>query len=125
MSRLLISEEPLIINADLAKSLNCVEAAAMLQQFHFWIIKPDAIEIENKKWHKASYEDLHKTFFWTSKSSLRKIISFMENIKIIISKEFDLTNNKKTKYYTIDYEELEKYCGKVRDSLLTDSKVVY
>ena len=107
-SSLLLTESPLCIQPTLAVAIGLNEAI-FLQQCHYWLNpKFNKNFIEGKYWvHKTLQQWAEEFPFWGDKT-IRRIISNLENLKIIIS---NVTSNgfTKTKFFTIDYEVLNEH----------------
>lgn len=107
MSKLLVNEHPLIVLPTLAAKIG-LKKAIMLQQIHFWITLPKAIEKEGRKWHYDTHASWLIQFpFWSLKTIKRLTISLRED-KLIIAKAFNAYKHDQTLWYTIDYDELLK-----------------
>ena len=109
----LIEDSPvLLLQPVLAKIIGLNEAIA-LQQIHYWI--------ENNK-EKKSEKHFHKGRYWTyntykewllelpfrSESTVKRTFKSLENMGILITGNFNKKGYDKTKWYTIDYKELNK-----------------
>lgn len=104
-SKLLLDEYPLIILPKLAVEIGLNEAV-ILQQMNYWLLKSDKIK-DNKKWTYGSYEYWSEQFPFWSVSTIRRTISNLEKKNLIISANYNRAGFDKTKWYTINYEELE------------------
>ncbi|NYE05731.1 hypothetical protein F4694_002506 [Bacillus niacini] len=112
MSTLLINEAPLVIVPSLAVKIGMNEAV-VLQQIHYWL-SISKRKIEGKKWVYNTYEDWQKQFPFWSISTIRRTFYSLEKSGIVISANWNALQLDKTKWYTIDYEQLlkiEKRCG--------------
>jgi len=109
MSKLLIEDENyLILFPILVKAFRCVNAALFLQGLHYRISSDKAPEREGKKWYYSTYHQWLKEFFWISKTTLRGVIKQLEDLNVIISKEFSTSDGDRTKWYTVNYDQLLK-----------------
>ncbi len=107
MSKLLVNEYPLIVLPTLAAKIGLKEAI-MLQQIHFWITLPKAIEKEDRKWHYDTYENWQVQFpFWCIRT-IKSISSSLRGQNLVITKAFNAYKHDHTLWYTIDYDELHK-----------------
>ena len=107
MSKLLINEHPLQVLPSLAVKIGLNEAI-FLQQLHYWLEK-SKIEKDGKKWVYNSFKDWQEQFPFWSISTLKRIVSNLENWRLI-EKFFSVDKNKKkVKHYTIDYEILSVF----------------
>jgi len=102
-----MNESPLCVQPSLAVAIGLNEAI-FLQQCHYWLNpKFNKNFIEGRHWvHKTLHQWSEQFPFWGEKT-IRRVISNLENLKIIIS---NVTSNgfKKTKFYTIDYDVLNE-----------------
>lgn len=107
MSKLLVNEYPLIVLPTLAAKIGLNEAI-MLQQIHFWISLPKAIEKEGRKWHYDSYDNWLIQFpFWCVRT-IKTISASLREDGLVIAKAFNAHKHDQTLWYTIDYEALKK-----------------
>jgi hypothetical protein len=108
-SRLLINESPLMVMPSLAKTIG-INEAVILQQIHYWL-NPDHNKnyYDNKHWVYNSYDDWLKQFKFMSKSTLRRAIAKLESFKILFSQKVHSKKSDHTKWYTIDYDKLNKF----------------
>lgn len=109
MSKLLLNEQPLLIMPKLAQKIGLNESI-IVQQIHYWN------EI-NKKANKNFYEGYYWTFntydqwleqfpFWSEKT-LRRTITKLENIGLVVTANYNKLKIDRTKWYRIDYKMLE------------------
>lgn len=106
MSKLLINENPLQVLPSLAVAVGLNEAI-VLQQMHYWLGKKSHVR-NGQKWVYNSYAEWQKQFPFWSESTIKRAILSLEKQGIIISKNFNKAKFDKTKWYRIDYKELEK-----------------
>lgn len=106
-SKLLISESPLQVLPSLAAKIGLNEAL-MLQQIHYWISNELNQNIKNDRiWVYNTYSEWLKQFpFWSYRTIERTILS-LESKKLITSGTFNKLSRDRTKWYTINYDELE------------------
>ena len=114
--KLLIDEPPLQILPSLAVLIGLNEAIA-LQQLHYWIINKNrkgertAHLIEGHWWVYNSYDGWQKDFpFWSTTTIKRAFLS-LEKLKLVISRQFEQAEREMRKWYTINYDELERLNG--------------
>ena len=106
MSKLLIHEAPLQILPTLALKLGLNEAL-VLQQLHYWLNQSNKI-IDNKPWIYNTYQDWLEQFpFWSDKT-LRRIFSNLKEKGLVESAYHSSHKSNRTKWYTLNYAELEK-----------------
>jgi uncharacterized phage protein (TIGR02220 family) len=104
MSTLLINEAPLMIVPSLAVKIGMNEAV-VLQQIHYWL-RISKHSIEGKKWVYNSYEDWQKQFPFWSISTIRRTFYSLEKSGVVVSDNWNAMKLDKTKWYTINYEQL-------------------
>lgn len=107
MSRLLVNEYPLLVAPTLAAKIGLNEAI-MLQQIHFWINLPKAIQKEGRRWHYDTYDNWAIQFPFWSLSTINRISKSLRDNKLIIAKALSSNKSDQTLWYTVDYEELKK-----------------
>lgn len=117
MSKLLVNEYPLIVLPTLAAKIGLNEAI-MLQQIHYWINLPKAIEKHGRRWHYDKYENWQLQFPFWSLSTIKRISKRLRELKVVIAKPLGSKSTDQTLWYTIDYKELTKIeltitCAKV------------
>lgn len=108
MSRLLIDEPPLQVLPSLAKEIGLNEAI-MLQQIHYWLLK-SGNEFEGSKWFYKTLEEWQTEFPFWSAMTIRRTLGSLEKQKIIKIGNFNKKKFDKTKWYTIDYERVNRRC---------------
>ena len=108
MSRLLIDEPPLQVLPSLARELGLNEAI-MLQQMHYWLIK-SSHEFEGVKWFYKTLEDWKTEFPFWSAMTIRRTLTNLEKQKVIRIGNFNKKKFDKTKWYTIEYQCVNRRC---------------
>jgi uncharacterized phage protein (TIGR02220 family) len=106
MNTLLINEAPLMIVPSLAVKIGMNEAV-VLQQIHYWL-GISKHKIEGKKWVYNTYEDWQKQFPFWSISTIRRTFYSLEKCGVVVSDNWNALKLDKTKWYTINYEQLVK-----------------
>lgn len=116
MSKLLYDEYPVLVPPTLAAKIGLNEAI-ILQQIHYWIeiYKKSKDKDEIKKhyhdgewWIFNTYEQWHEQFpFWYVRTIKTTISKLEKDYKIIKSGNYNTHGYDHTKWYTIDYEQLE------------------
>lgn len=109
MSNLLMNEVPLMVQPSLAAKIGLNEAL-FLQQVHYWISRSDKV-IDNKRWIYNSVDEWHKQFPFWSCATIKRTISNLEKKKLIISANYNRMSLDRTKWYSIDYEAVERLEG--------------
>ncbi|MEH7236395.1 DnaD domain-containing protein [Bacillus sp. JJ1562] len=102
---LLIEESPLLIIPSLATLIGLNESI-ILQQIHYWLKRTNNFRLD-RKWVYFTYDHLAKQIPFLSKSTIRRAISNLENDGLLSSDHFNKLKMDKTKWYTINYENLE------------------
>lgn len=106
MSNLLISESPLILLPTLAEKIGLNEAI-VLQQIHYWINPAyNKNFINNRYWVYNTYAGWGDKFKFWSLDTIKRTFTSLEHRKLILSGNFNTQAMDRTKWYTIDYEQL-------------------
>ncbi|POP35489.1 replication protein, partial [Blautia producta] len=114
MSNLLYNKRPLIVNPELSCIIGLNEAI-ILQQVHYWIEKKKESKIDfhdGRYWVYNTYEGWQNQFPFWSISTIRRTISKLEKIGLLLSGNYNRLGIDKTKWYTINYKlvnELKNY----------------
>jgi hypothetical protein len=108
-SKILFDEQPLVISPSLAQLVGLNESI-ILQQLHYWLGK-NPKEMDGRKWIYNTYDDWKEQFPFWSISTIRRVITTLENAGIILNANYNQRKFDKTKWYSIDYEKLEKSKG--------------
>ena len=115
MSKLLISEPPLVFQPTLAVVIGLNEAI-ILQQINYWIeIEKNSNKSDIAKkhfrhgrwWIYNTYDQWQDQFPYLSISTIKRSITRLEKIGLLISDKLNSKGYDQTKWYTIDYEVLE------------------
>lgn len=96
----------MVFQPKLAKLLGLSEAI-ILNQIHYWLEKKKNI-IDGRPWVYNTYENWQEQICFLSVSTIKKAIKKLENIGIVVAGNFNRSKIDKTKWYTIDYEVLQK-----------------
>lgn len=118
MSRLLINEPPLQVLPSLAKEIGLNEAI-MLQQMHYWLLKSDN-EFTGVKWFYKTLEEWQTEFPFWSAMTIRRTLGSLEKQKIIKIGNFNKKKFDKTKWYTIDYQRVNRRCVQNEQTMCAD-----
>ena len=118
MSRLLINEPPLQVLPSLAKEIGLNEAI-MLQQMHYWLLK-SANEFTGVKWFYKTLEEWQTEFPFWSAMTIRRTLGSLEKQKIIKIGNFNKKKFDKTKWYTIDYQRVNRRCVQNEQTMCSD-----
>lgn len=124
MNKLLLDDKPLIILPSLAEKVGLNESI-VLQQLHYWLMDSKHFH-DDHKWIYNTYSDWKKQFpFWSDKT-IRRTITKLENEGLIISGNYNKLPIDKTKWYRINYEQLEivtSPCGQNDQSMWSNCPV--
>ncbi|MGF6950932.1 putative phage protein (TIGR02220 family) [Neobacillus sp. B4I6] len=112
MSRLLITESPLMIIPSLAAKIG-VNEAVVLQQIHYWLGISKHV-IEERTWVYNTYEEWQKQLPFWSVSTIKRTIRSLEMMGLLLSNNWNEMKIDKTKWYSIDYEKVKE----LEDSIL-------
>ena len=105
-SKLLLDEYPLIVLPSLAVALGLNEAI-VLQQVHY-LLQISKHVIEGRKWVYNSYPNWCLIFPFLSERTIKRTIYALEEQGILLSDCFNKLKLDKTKWYSIDYDQLDK-----------------
>ncbi|AWO73905.1 replication protein [Geobacillus thermoleovorans] len=122
MATLLLDDQPLVILPQLAVAIGLNESI-VVQQLHYWLEKSENVH-DGYKWIYNTYEDWREQFPFWSESTIRRIITKLEKIGIIVSANFNRSRIDKTKWYRIDYDKLAEFTSSNQDEQTTDQNDV-
>lgn len=109
MSKLLINEQPLQFLPTLAKALGNSDKALILQQIQYWLNIPKVgKEADGRKWIRNTVEEWHKQFPWIASKTVQRCLKDLEGKGILLTNNLNKLKFDRTKWYTIDYNELDK-----------------
>ncbi|WP_225415853.1 conserved phage C-terminal domain-containing protein [Limosilactobacillus reuteri] len=114
MSKLLLDERPLQVQASLAKALKSLDEAVIIQQLHYWLQRSNLVR-ENHRWVYNSMADWNEQFPWLTRKTLTNKFNDLEKRGLIITGNYNKAAFDKTKWYRIDYDafsHLEQRLGK-------------
>ena len=104
MSKLLINENPIMIQPTLVMKLG-LNQAIIIQQVHYWLLKSPHIK-DGKRWIYNTYKDWKQQFpFWSEKTIMRTFLA-LEEEGYVVSANYNRMKIDKTKWYSIDYDKL-------------------
>ena len=113
MSKLLINENPIMIQPTLVMKLG-LNQAIIIQQVHYWLVKSPHIK-DGKRWIYNTYKDWKQQFpFWSEKTIMRTFLA-LEEEGYVISANYNRMKIDKTKWYSIDYDKL----AEIEEDLVT------
>ncbi|NJN38723.1 MAG: hypothetical protein HC790_08370 [Acaryochloridaceae cyanobacterium CSU_3_4] len=110
--KLIIDESPLIALPTLAELIG-LEEALVLQQIHYFLQRTTNI-IDGFRWVYNTYEQWKEVLPFLSLRSLRRIMTKLEDMKLIRSERLEAHNWYQRKWYTICYETLETLISSIR-----------
>jgi hypothetical protein len=115
---ILFTEQPLVLNVELARMIGLNEAI-VLQQVDYWIKinkKKDHNFREGSYWTYNTYEEWKEDNFpfWSIPTIQRTFSKLEKQGFLISSQKFNSHKAIKTKWYTINYELLEKKANEFR-----------
>lgn len=113
----LFSEHPLVIDVKLATVIK-LNPSIVLQQLNYWLHSSSAKKINGKLWIYNSVKDWNKQFPFWGINTVQRILDSLEEDGLIESGNFNRLKFDRTKWYTINYEELSKRMEKAG---MTDS----
>lgn len=96
MSKLLISEGPVMIIPSLAVKIGLNEAV-VLQQIHYWVSSSSNV-IKGRKWIFNTYKEWQKQLPFWSESTIKRTIRSLEDQGYLISANFNKLKIDKTKW---------------------------
>ncbi|MCA1029682.1 DnaD domain protein [Bacillus timonensis] len=111
MSHLLLQEHPLVVIPSLATTFGLNESI-VLQQIHYWLDKSKH-EHDGHKWIYNSYEEWQLQFPFWSVSTIRRTITKLEKLGLIVTGNFNRNKIDQTKWYRLNYEMFEQLIGAV------------
>src|SRR6476469_758071 len=106
MSKLLIQDKPIMILPSLAQKIGLNEAV-ILQQIHYWLVSSQH-EKEGRKWVYNTYKEWQLQMPFWSESTIKRTIKSLEDQGYLLSANFNRFKMDKTKWYTINYEKLDR-----------------
>lgn len=104
MSKLLISERPLMIIPSLALKIGLNEAI-ILQQIHYWVQKSKH-EHDGRKWVYNTYKEWQSQLPFWSESTIKRTIKSLQQQGYLLSANYNKSKLDQTKWYSIDYDKL-------------------
>ena len=109
MSKLLINENPIMIQPTLVMKLG-INQAIIIQQVHYWLVTSPHVK-DGKRWIYNTYKDWQKQLpFWSERTIMRTFLA-LEKEGYLISANYNRMKLDKTKWYSIDYDKLAELEG--------------
>lgn len=106
MNKLLIDDYPIQVLPKLAKEVGLNEAI-FVQQLHYWTNGKSGKLKDGKRWVYNTYKDWEENFPFWSNATIRRTIASCEKQNIIIVGNYNRAGFDKTKWYAVNYEEIE------------------
>lgn len=106
---LLINEPPLQVLPTLAVGIG-LNNAIVVQQVHYWL-RVSKNDRDGHKWVYKTIDEWNEEFPFWSKRTLERVIESLEDMKILVSSNYNKLRMDRTKWYRIDYENLNKCCN--------------
>lgn len=107
MSKLLLDDQPLIVLPKLATKIGLNESI-IVQQMHYWLTQKQNAR-DGYYWVYNTYPEWVKQFPFWSESTVKRAITNLQNLNILIVGNYNKLKIDKTKWYRINYDELMKY----------------
>lgn len=109
---ILLNSNPLVLDKKLAVILGLNEAL-VLEQIHYWL---EVNKKEKRNYHEGRYwtyntlNEWQEEFPFWSISTIKRIFKKLRDMKILEVGNFNVYQMGRTLWYTINYEELDKFC---------------
>jgi uncharacterized phage protein (TIGR02220 family) len=104
MSKLLISESPIMILPSLAVRIG-VNETVLLQQVHYWLVKSSHVK-EGRTWIYNTYRDWQEQLPFWSESTIKRAVKSLEEKGLLMTANWNKSKLDNTKWYSIDYQQL-------------------
>jgi hypothetical protein len=104
MSKLLISESPIMILPSLAVRVG-VNEAVLLQQVHYWLVKSSHVK-EGRTWIYNTYRDWQEQLPFWSESTIKRAVKSLEEKGLLMTANWNKSKLDNTKWFSIDYQQL-------------------
>jgi hypothetical protein len=105
MSRLLLSESPLVVLPSLACAIGLNEAI-ILQQVHYWL-SSSKTDVNGQKWVYNTVKQWADQFPFLSEQTIARALKTMRESGILIAEQLASDRFDKTLFYRINYDALE------------------
>ncbi len=113
MAKLLLNEQPLVVLPELACKIGLNEAI-ILQQLNYWLNKSSRSH-DGRLWVYNTYSDWQKQFPWWSLSTIKRSLSTLKKMGLIITGNYNLLPQDRTIWYTIDFDKINELANKEDD----------
>lgn len=112
MSKILVPDKPVQFLPKLAKEIG-VNEAIFLQQLHYWLTSSSAKEINGRLWVYNTQEEWQEQLSCFSFRTMQRIIKSCKDKGLIEFNTFNKLSYDRTKWYTINYDEIKKIEKKI------------
>lgn len=112
MSKILVPDKPVQFLPKLAKEIG-VNEAIFLQQLHYWLTSSSAKEINGRLWVYNTQEEWQEQLSCFSFRTMQRIIKSCKDKGLIEFNTFNKLSYDRTKWYTINYDEVKKIEKKI------------
>lgn len=103
---------PRVFLFEIAKVLQSVDLASILQQIHYWLENPRSGKWHHGlKWTYNTYEEWQEQFPWLSVHMVARLIRHLERLGLVISANLNRTRFYRRKWYTLDYQKILELTG--------------
>jgi hypothetical protein len=104
MAKLLLDENPLVIQPSLAAAVGLNEAIAV-QQLHYWLNKTDFC-LDGRRWVYNTMQEWHKQLFFWSLKTVDRTFKNLVQMGVVLVANYNRSKIDKTLWYSIDYDVL-------------------
>lgn len=104
---LMANDYPLIASPTIAKSYG-IAAATVLQKLHYCLQSNDTITYQNRRYWFHSYEQWAKTLGFYSVSTIKRAITILKQVGVLLIEKLSAKKWLQTNYYSIDYQKLNE-----------------
>lgn len=105
--KLLFDEPPVVFQPSLAVLLGGVNKAIVVQQLHYWLRQSQHWH-EGRPWVWNTYKDWHEQFPFIGVRTFERILPEMVREGLIVTANFNKAGFDKTKWYTLNYDALDR-----------------
>ena len=113
MNATLFDDFPILVDRVLAQNIGLNEAI-VIQQLHYWIMqnkRQNKNFYDGRYWTFNSFENWHKdTFYFWGLSTIKRTFKKLENEGLLIIGNYNKKGYDRTKWYSINYDELSYKC---------------
>lgn len=110
------SEEVLVVRKELVRALGGLNEAIVLNQLHYWLQINEKNGCNNHDghfWVYSTYEAWQeRDFDFWSVTTIKRLLLKLEKMGVVVVARYNKSSYNNTKWYTIDYEVLEKLVDK-------------